>query len=77
MCSGTNCGTIKFFSRLVAWSIGTMKHLDPLNNSDGLVAWTIQEARQLSPEHRVPSEVEAEPSPRIGCWRFSRPRRSK
>ena len=40
-----------------------MNHLDPLNNSDGLIAWTIQEARRLSPAHRVPSEVEAEPSP--------------
>ena len=32
-----------------------MKNLDPLNNPDALIAWTIQEARELSPEHQVPA----------------------
>jgi hypothetical protein len=40
-----------------------MNNLDPLNNSDALIAWTIDEARRLSPEHQVASEVEAKPSP--------------
>ena len=40
-----------------------MNNLNLLNNSDGLIAWTIEEARRLSPKRRVPSEVEAEPSP--------------
>jgi hypothetical protein len=40
-----------------------MINLDPLNNSDALIAWTIEEARRLSPQHHVPSEVEAKPSP--------------
>ncbi len=32
-----------------------MKNLDPLNNPDAKIAWTIQEARELSPERRVPA----------------------
>jgi hypothetical protein len=40
-----------------------MNNLDPLNNPDALVAWTIEEARKLSPEHHAPSELEAKPSP--------------
>src|SRR5580692_1075803 len=51
----TNCGKIKFFGRFVAWSNRTMTNLD-------LVDWTMQEARQLSPEHHKPRELEAKPS---------------
>ena len=32
-----------------------MKNLDPLNNPDDLIAGTIQEAGELSPEHQVPA----------------------
>jgi hypothetical protein len=46
---------IKLFGRFVAWSNRTMTNLD-------LIDWTLQEARQLSPEHHMPSELEAKPS---------------
>jgi hypothetical protein len=32
-----------------------MKNLDPLNNPDAKIAWTIREARELSPERQVPA----------------------
>jgi hypothetical protein len=32
-----------------------MKNLDALNNPDALIVWTVQEARELSPEHQVPA----------------------
>jgi hypothetical protein len=40
-----------------------MNNLDTLDNSDALVDWTIEEARQLNPKHRAPSELKAKPSP--------------
>jgi hypothetical protein len=46
---------LKFSGRIVAWSIRTMKKLD-------LIDWTMQEARELNPEHHIPSDLEGTPS---------------
>jgi hypothetical protein len=35
-----------------------MNNMDPLNNPDAPIAWTIQEARKRSSEHHAPSELE-------------------
>lgn len=52
------------FRPVVAWSVCAMNKLDPINNRDAIVAWTIQEVQELRNE-RAPKKTEAEPNTRL------------